>query len=229
MIIGLSGYARSGKDEAAKVLVNEFGYRRVAFADKLREFLYAQDPIIGTTGSEIILPNRETFEVATPENIENWLEFPCAWGVHIRVSDVIRRVSWEGYKETQYYFEIRNQLQRLGTEAGRETLWDNIWVDAALTGVSTSDNIVVTDVRYRNEADAIKKRGGLVVRVNRSGNGPATDAFGNVHKSETALDNYKFDYTVNNDFKVIDDWHQHIRWWLDAVGTDLYFKHVIGD
>ena len=33
-IIGLSGYARSGKDEAAKVLVEELGFPRVAFADK---------------------------------------------------------------------------------------------------------------------------------------------------------------------------------------------------
>ena len=39
-IVGLSGYARSGKDEAAKVLVEEFGFTRVAFADKLREVLY---------------------------------------------------------------------------------------------------------------------------------------------------------------------------------------------
>lgn len=42
-ILGLSGYARSGKDEAAKTL-EEYGYVRVAFADKLREFIYALNP-----------------------------------------------------------------------------------------------------------------------------------------------------------------------------------------
>jgi dephospho-CoA kinase len=45
-LIGLSGYARSGKDEAAKVLIEEFGFKRIAFADKLRDFLYALDPIV---------------------------------------------------------------------------------------------------------------------------------------------------------------------------------------
>lgn len=47
MIVGLSGYARSGKDEVAKILVNEFGYTRIAFADKIRELLYATNPQIG--------------------------------------------------------------------------------------------------------------------------------------------------------------------------------------
>ena len=48
MIIGLSGYARSGKDEVAKVLVEEYGFTRVAFADKIRELLYETNPIVDT-------------------------------------------------------------------------------------------------------------------------------------------------------------------------------------
>lgn len=48
MIIGLSGYARSGKDEVAKILVEEYGFTRVAFADKIRKFLYETNPIVDT-------------------------------------------------------------------------------------------------------------------------------------------------------------------------------------
>ena len=44
MIIGLSGYARSGKDEVAKILVEDYGYTRVAFADKIRELLLETNP-----------------------------------------------------------------------------------------------------------------------------------------------------------------------------------------
>jgi hypothetical protein len=44
MIIGLSGYARSGKDEVAKILVEDYGYKRVAFADKIRELLLETNP-----------------------------------------------------------------------------------------------------------------------------------------------------------------------------------------
>ena len=47
MIIGLSGYARSGKDEVAKILVEEHGFTRFAFADKIRLLLLAIDPSIG--------------------------------------------------------------------------------------------------------------------------------------------------------------------------------------
>jgi hypothetical protein len=44
MIIGLSGYARSGKDEVAKILVEEYNYTRVAFADKIRDLLLETNP-----------------------------------------------------------------------------------------------------------------------------------------------------------------------------------------
>ena len=46
MIIGLSGYARSGKDEVAKILVEDYGYKRIAFADKIRELLLETNPLI---------------------------------------------------------------------------------------------------------------------------------------------------------------------------------------
>jgi hypothetical protein len=46
MIIGLSGYAQSGKDTVAEYLVNERGFERVAFADPIREFLLELNPIL---------------------------------------------------------------------------------------------------------------------------------------------------------------------------------------
>lgn len=46
MIIGLSGYARSGKDEVAKILVEKYGYKRTAFADPIREFVLKVNPIL---------------------------------------------------------------------------------------------------------------------------------------------------------------------------------------
>lgn len=47
MIIGLSGFARSGKDTVAETLVKECGYERVAFADAIRDILYAMNPQVG--------------------------------------------------------------------------------------------------------------------------------------------------------------------------------------
>lgn len=182
-IIGLSGYARSGKDEAAKVLVNEFGFRRIAFADKLREVLYQLNPLIAWTG--------------TPPS-KLWY-----------VQDVIDTYGWDGYKNTDFGLEIRRLLQRLGTEAGRETLWDSIWVDAAFAGAQEGDKIVVTDVRFPNEAQAIKDMGGEIWRVVRDGVGPA-----NSHASETSLDDWEFDGKLINDGTLY-QWHNEVKYWLD--------------
>ena len=51
---------------------------------------------------------------------------------------------------------------------------------------------IITDVRYPNEADYIKGQGGTVVRVVRGTD--STDQ----HSSETAMDDYPVDFTINN-------------------------------
>jgi hypothetical protein len=46
MIIGLVGYAQSGKDSVAKVLVERYGYTRLAFADNIRGMLHDMNPLV---------------------------------------------------------------------------------------------------------------------------------------------------------------------------------------
>lgn len=195
-IVGLSGYARSGKDEAAKVLVEEFGFTRVAFADKLREVLYQLNPILdarqvvyGTTG---------------------WNETPTVVTQYTLLQNVIDAVGWDNYKSGPHGPEIRRLLQRLGTEAGRQTLWDSIWVDAAFANATEDSRIVVTDCRFPNEAEAIKSRGGVIWRIERRGVGPAVGTDGTVHPSETSLDDWKFDDIIYNT-GPLDAYHRKIR------------------
>ena len=47
MIIGLSGYAQSGKDTVAKYLVENHKFKRIAFADALRDMSYKSNPMVG--------------------------------------------------------------------------------------------------------------------------------------------------------------------------------------
>jgi len=170
-IIGLSGFARSGKDEAARVLVEEYGFVRVAFADKLREVLYALNPIVDM-------------------GFDDFLELQPVY-----VQEVIDAYGWDGYKETEYGTEIRRLLQRLGTEAGRQALWDTIWIDSAFAGLPDDAKVVVTDARFYNEFDAVRDRGGVVWRIEREGVGPA-----NGHASEMeAVDYPHFERTLRND------------------------------
>ena len=188
-IVGLSGYARSGKDEAAKVLIEEFGFIRVAFADKLRDFLYALDPVVDSWHLEVDGKEKHFFTT---------------------VQSVIDRYGWDGYKETEYGPEVRRLLQRLGTEAGRNTLWDSIWIDAALTGLPEDARVVVTDCRFPNEAQAITERGGKVWRIERTGVGPAKGTDGSIHPSETSLDDWAFDAWIGNTGSL-EDYHDAVR------------------
>lgn len=50
MLIGLTGYAGAGKDTAAAYLIEHYGFERRAFADKLRELAYEQDPWLTSCG-----------------------------------------------------------------------------------------------------------------------------------------------------------------------------------
>lgn len=165
MIIGLSGYARSGKDSVAEVLVEEYGFIRLAFADKLRQALYALDPTVIS-------------EYSVPHNLQ--------W--------VIDQWGWDGVKETGFGPEVRRLLQRMGTEAGRMTLGDNIWVDAAFLDVKKDKNYVFTDCRFPNEASRVGREGGEVWRVTRPGVEPTND-----HISEIGLDNWPFHRIILND------------------------------
>lgn len=94
-------------------------------------------------------------------------------------------------------------LQLLGTQCGREIIHPNIWVNALFSeyvsyhnsrvNIYTLPKWIISDVRFENEAKAIKERNGIIIRVNRNSENKDN------HQSEIDLDNYKeFDYTINN-------------------------------
>lgn len=172
MIIGLSGYARSGKDTVADYLVEQHGFKKIAFAKLLKDSIYTLNPIVSSV--------------------------PHSYDTVIRYQDVVDRIGLDKAKEQ--YPEVRRLLQIFGTEVGRELLGQNIWVDTAMNLVKNSeDNWVFTDVRFSNEFEAIKSAGGNVWRVERDSVKPV-----NAHVSETALDDYLFDYTFYNNQTIKD-------------------------
>lgn len=173
MIIGIAGYARSGKDTIADILVERHDFTKIAFADKLREGLYWLNPMV-STGEQMI-------KDYDPRNV--------------RVRWVIDRYSWDNYKETPWGEEIRELLQRLGTEVGRNLLGENIWVEAL--DWHAADNIVIPDMRFPNEIKAVESRRGFTWRVRRPGVGPA-----NAHSSETALDHWPVNIDITNDGSI---------------------------
>lgn len=175
MILSLNAYAGSGKDSLADVLVRDYGYRKYAWADTLRLAAEAINPIVG-------------LDVA-PDDL-------TAWKL-IRYNDAVAE---HGYTRAKELFPaLRDFLQKLGTDFGRNMVHDNIWVNATLeridreVGLDEDAKIVFTDTRFPNEAEAVKQLGGFNIRITRDGIGPAND-----HISEVALDDYSFDARVTN-------------------------------
>jgi hypothetical protein len=120
---------------------------------------------------------------------------------------------WVGEGETyEEPMTVRDFLQKLGTDGLRDNLHTNVWVNALFADYdSTSftafgdDEVIldpkwiITDCRFPNEAEAVKSREGIIIRVNRTGV-KATNA----HPSETSLDDWNFDYVIDNDGSMED-------------------------
>ncbi len=88
----------------------------------------------------------------------------------------------------------RQALQALGTEWGRERIGDDFWVRLWARAASRHPDVVVDDVRFANEAAAIRAAGGLIIRIERTGAGSAS---GGGHVSEHG--GIPADVTLQND------------------------------
>lgn len=88
-------------------------------------------------------------------------------------------------------------LQTLGTDWGRAIVDEDIWVKAAMARVSGDENVVIADVRFDNEADAIRGRGGVVFYVVRPG-WRCLAAETSKHASERGISMDRIDAFIDN-------------------------------
>jgi hypothetical protein len=78
----------------------------------------------------------------------------------------------EGKEEPTPYLDgksIRHALQTLGTEWGRELINPDIWVNIWRRAIGKYPNVIADDLRFLNEAKAVKDLGGILVRIERPG------------------------------------------------------------
>jgi hypothetical protein len=127
--------------------------------------------------------------------------------------------TYDGWANKQ--MTVRELLQKLGTEAMRDGLHTNVWCIALFAdyvantitvGTNEFDFMeedstpkwIITDLRFPNELSAVLERDGIVIRINRPNNNTE------LHSSETALDNYPFNYTIDNT-GTLDDLLEKVR------------------
>lgn len=182
MIIGICGLIGSGKGTVADILVEQYGYKKLSFADKLKDGV-----------STIFGWDREMLE-GDNDKSRVWRE---------RKDDF-----WTA--ETGMTITPRLVLQLFGTECMRNGFYDGIWVSLVKKHIiDNPGNYVIPDVRFDNEANMIKSIQGEVWRVRR---GPDPVWFRmyqdigvepkDVHPSEWKWANVHFNHVIDNNGTV---------------------------
>lgn len=140
MIVGFVGLIGAGKDTAADYLVNYHGFRRDSFANTLK------DAVACVFGWD-----RTMLEGRTKSSRE-WREQRDEWWSERLGREITPRL----------------MLQLWGTEVCRRGFHDDIWIASLENKMrKTTDDIVISDVRFPNEINAIHNAGGMVVRIQR--------------------------------------------------------------
>jgi len=206
MIIGICGFIGSGKDTIADYLVNLHHFRRESFANTLKD---AVAQVFGW--DRTMLEGRTKQAREWREQVDPW------WAARLKMPHLTPR--WV--------------LQYWGTEVCRKAFHDDIWIAALENKLRNSeDDVVISDCRFPNEIKAIRKAGGMVIRVvrgpepewydaavsaNRGPNANVTWALSraklerlNVHASETSWVGTKFDHVLDNN-GTLDHLYQQVK------------------
>jgi hypothetical protein len=184
MVIGITGYSGAGKDTVGRVIQ------------------YLNCTNVGSTPiSEAIHAEHDW-----------WMEDQSGWEIKkfagklkeiasLLTGIPIVKFEDQEFKKTslgpEWSMTVREFLQKLGTDGLRTGLHENVWLNALFADYTAESKWIVTDCRFTNEADIIKSKGGIIIRVDR----PGLKAINN-HPSETSMDDYKYDYRITNSSSV---------------------------
>lgn len=188
MLIGISGFAKSGKTTVASYLEDRFGYTRKHIATPLRAML---SPLLQAFG----VPADEYQGVP---NVYDYLE-------GFKKEDVIPGLGVTG----------RHLQVTLGTEWGRELVDPDLWAKAWVRGLTAKSKVINDSVRFPNEQAQIDRYHGKVIMIRRPGVGPRVfkwqklgpylydkGIWWGVHDSER-LDRIYPDVVIENDGSMI--------------------------
>jgi hypothetical protein len=198
MIVGVVGFIGSGKNTVGEMLVNEYGFVPKSFAAALKD-----------TVSSIFGWQRELLEGDTEESR--------------KFRDTVD--AWWAEKLGVPLLTPRYVLQYIGTDVFRNHFHHDIWVFSLLRRIeieSGGKNVIITDVRFTNEINMVRREEGRIVRVKRgddpewfemarkanSGDGASKvvmqEMYPHIHASEWGWIGCEIDHHIEND-STIDD------------------------
>lgn len=183
-LICLSGHKGSGKDTMGTYLLDSHGYRPISLAAPLKDM----------TAQLYDIP-RWHFDS------REWKDSPIMTLPVVDTDAFSRMLHRQLREELSSGFWTPRALLILEGSAKR-SVFANYWLKKLVSVVLNSDDrFVVTDMRYRNEADMFKLLipGSLNIRIVREGNVITTE-----DASERDLDTYMFDRTIHNSGSIVD-------------------------
>lgn len=190
LIWALSGWRNSGKDTTADLLVQEYGFTKLSFAAKLKDMV-ARDYRIP----------REWLDDTTRKEMP-LAQYPVIPGDSFSASlqEKLQAELISGYWTPRALCILEGSAKR--------AVHSNYWVQSIVSEImaDTSDSdFVISDLRYQTEADTLKLLlpGITLVRIQRF------DSIGTLDPSERDLDNYKFNYTLENR-RTVDELYNQI-------------------
>ena len=230
-LIGISGKLGSGKDTVGSIiqyLTSEYRdkYDYANWSDRVNN--YGSDPHSSFINKKFAGKLKAVGSLLTGIPVEMFedqefkkTDLPNEW-VYIE----------NGYAAKN--MTVRTFLQKLGTEAMRDGLHTNVWVNALFADYKMSyrqhpdidyvehkayPDWILTDMRFPNELASVVERNGITIRVNRKIKIGGEDygftyvdvkqavkdgIMASEHPSETALDNAEFNYVIENNGTIQD-------------------------
>lgn len=186
MIISLSAWKKSGKDEASDFLVKKFNFKKISFANVLKDMVAEQYGIPRTSLDDQSLKEAPLFQY--PVNPQD--DF----------SKMVTNFLQKEFKKSEngQLFWTPRALAILEGSVKR-SVNSAYWTSRALNQIKPGDLAVISDLRYKSEATQIRAyadsigQKSLLVRINRFDESPSSDP------SERDLDDYQgFDEIIEN-------------------------------
>lgn len=198
MIIGITGKAQSGKDTACKIVQLLDYYRGILESLNGGELVISEeDFVLDNLYNDDIVRNSRWEKRAFADKLKG-----CA---ALILGVDIENFESNLFKESYTTLPLSNKdgeamthrefLQCFGTEVGRN-IDNNLWVTALMHTYEDTNCWIVPDVRFPNEAAAIRKAGGVLWKIEREGSGAGN------HISEKLIDDLKVDIVIENNLDM---------------------------
>lgn len=183
--IGLCGFTGCGKSTIANILVTKYGYTELSFASALKDVL-----------TSIFGWDRQKLEGLTPED-RQWREMEDPlWSAMLGRS-----------------ITPRNMLTEIGKDIMRDHFHEEIWVKVVESKLKKYDRVVITDCRFPNEFEMVRRNGFKIVRIDRGEipawcseyqNGGEPQESMQIHESNKLWLREESDFVISNNSSIED-------------------------